>query len=159
MANFYKRKPMSEAKAAEVAEKKEKLRKLSKMVSDMPESERLERFRGNVLGCAGTVFSAFNTCFLIAQNPKCTLVGGFDQWKKQKRQVKKGETAMAIWIPAPFGSKEGEAIDSENKGMRFILKNCMFDISQTEEMTEAATEHYMTRKALASGESTALARV
>ncbi|HNC59609.1 MAG TPA: ArdC family protein [Leptospiraceae bacterium] len=140
---YYKRKPMSEDKAKEVAEKKDRLRKLSKMVSEMSESERLERFGGNVISCEGKSFSAFNTYFMIAQNEKCTLVGGFEQWKKQGRQVKKGETAMAIWIPAPFASKEAEVIPAgdanENKaGKRFILRNCMFDISQTEEIASVS---------------------
>lgn len=142
---YWKRKPMSENKVKEVAEKKDRLRKLSKMVSEMSETERLERFKGNVLSCEGKDFSAFNTCFMIAQNPKCTLVGGFKQWQERGRQVRKGETAMAIWIPAPFGSKEAETVPAgdanENKaGKRFILRNCMFDISQTEEMGKNASE-------------------
>lgn len=143
----------------EAATKRKKgLLQLSKDISEMTEEQKrafckyLDTSLGGVPVCNGQrVLSAFNSCFLMAQMPTVTVVGGFQQWKEQGRQVKKGEKAMAIWIRVN-GKQETDSIpDGETPEGKpgFVLRNCMFDISQTEALSEQFGEVSDSSEALA----------
>jgi antirestriction protein ArdC len=75
-----------------------------------------------------------------------TVVGGFQQWKRMGRMVRKGEKGLAIWFPRMraaaddggerrlvAGVSDGEDDDGEKMEMKFML-GTVFDISQTEEV-------------------------
>ena len=80
-----------------------------------------------------------------------SVVGGFSQWKKAGRRVKKGEKGMAIWFPRTkkAGSNEGEAEtalaipseildeNGETKTRTLFSIGTVFDISQTEPIAAA----------------------
>ena len=73
-------------------------------------------------------------CLLIAsQRPSATQVAGYRTWQKLKRQVRKGESGIAIFAPCPFkrevdkGNGETETVD----GMFFRAVH-VFDIEQTD---------------------------
>lgn len=78
----------------------------------------------------GRALSPFNMCLVAAQFPAATLVGGFRQWRKAGRIVRKGEHGMSLWVP--FRAKAEGADDAEQGGdVRFGM-GTVFDVSQTE---------------------------
>ena len=93
----------------------------------------------------GRTLSFGNQLLIALQRTDVTLVGGFHQWKKAGRAVKKGESGLMIWCPtdrrgereqvAPDGSTEKVISVDEKPG--FIL-GYVFDVSQTEEVTQGA---------------------
>lgn len=114
--------------------KREERRKLKKQFADkvkaMSESERqaiADKF--GVVTIEGRSLSCYNCCMVWMQNPSATVVGGFKQWKKSGRIVRKGQHGMAIWVP--IGTKDSDGNLSEVD--RCIL-GTVFDISQTEEI-------------------------
>ena len=66
-----------------------------------------------------------------------SIVGGFQQWRKQGRMVRKGEHGYMIWIPT-HRKEEGAPEDDEGE-LNFII-GYVFDVTQTEvaAMAEAA---------------------
>lgn len=133
-----RRQPTEEQKA-KTAERREKFRGLWKQVADMPELQRIQL--ANKFGlrtCEGHELSLCNSCLVCLQNPGASVLGGFRQWLKVGRAVRKGEHGCMIWIPstrkvaAPEGTAEpvnGEATDET----RFFI-GTLFDISQTQEV-------------------------
>lgn len=140
-------------------EKRAKLRELARLVSLMPEDERQRFVQAHpVHTCAGRILSPFNQCFAIMQNPQASMVGGFRQWLKVGRHVKKGERGLSIWVPTskrgetsaddgtapvalddiqsqelalPGASSEGETTTTRGRS-RFVLAT-VFDVMQTAE--------------------------
>lgn len=135
---------------AKAKEKRAKIREFSKRISDMTDAERqaiLDRI-GAVVTIEGRALSATNTMLLASQSDDLgrailpTVVGGFRQWKKAGRHVRKGERGLSIWIPLMKGEKaeqtppeEGE----EHERQQFALAT-VFDVTQTDETTETTTD-------------------
>jgi hypothetical protein len=114
-------------------EKRAKVRQLAKRVAGMTEIERMELAqRFPITTIEGRALSLHNQCLLIfqANGITPTLVGGFRQWKKAGRSVRKGQHGFSIWIPTGKKSEEGEIEDGEQ--VRFIC-GTVFDVTQTEE--------------------------
>ena len=81
----------------------------------------------------GHPLSPFNTCLIAAQCPAATIVGGFKQWLRAGRCVRKGEHGLAIWVPTV--KKDA---DTDNAETRFVM-GTVFDCSQTDALeVEAA---------------------
>ena len=85
----------------------------------------------------GREFSVNNQLLIAFQLPSASVVGGFDQWRKVGRCVRKGSKALAIWIPIGTGrdrdgapAENATATATDPDETRFILGN-VFDISQT----------------------------
>jgi hypothetical protein len=82
----------------------------------------------------GRELSPFNQCLLVHQNSSVSIVGGFQQWKKLGRSVKKGERSLAIWVPCgkqvENAGEAGANPDTDND--RFFILGSVFDITQTE---------------------------
>lgn len=74
--------------------------------------------------------SPTNKVLLTYQRADVTTVGGFQQWRKHGRSVKKGEHGLSIWFPSV--KKEKEPAKEEEKKEVFFLMGTVFDISQTE---------------------------
>jgi hypothetical protein len=111
------------------------MRNLCKKVSDLAPEQREELAKKFPIStCEGRTLSVFNQCFLQMQSESTlTLVGGFKQWKKVGRVVRKGEhSAGSIFVP--LGKKKEEEVDPEDDSVKFILVS-MFDITQTEEIS------------------------
>lgn len=128
---------------------REKLAALAGKVRAMSEEER-----GELAATYGTVtaegrpLSAFNSVFLAMQAGRPLLqVGGFRQWLKAGRAVRRGEHAAgSIWVPAWRG-RDGDAGALEDAGdgdggeharRRFLLVP-VFDVTQTEPAEPRAT--------------------
>lgn len=131
------------------SEKKNKIIALRKMLSQMPEDQRqavAEKF--GIVTVEGHQLTPYNQCFLISQsNINFSIVGGFQQWRKAGRTVKKGEHGFLILVPSknressekspldvPMGKEEDQNIDNfilDDEDIRFYSAT-VFDISQTE---------------------------
>lgn len=145
-----KRKPTPEQKA-KAEERREALRQLWAKVAEMTEEQRAQFAEkiGMIVTCEGHTLTPNNTILLAYQADNVTIVGGFQQWKKQGRQVRKGEKSMGIWIPskpktenansnaAPAWMENATPESGENKPSFFIFGS-VFDISQTEPITKDA---------------------
>lgn len=118
--------------------KKTKMRELAEQFAKLSESERVEL--SNQLGSLRTIegrpLSFKNSAMLYFQRKGVSIVGGFQQWKKAGRIVRKGEKSLVIFCPASKKPKEGEV--SEDSPLFFFAGN-VFDISQTEPLTPSET--------------------
>lgn len=118
-------------------ERRAKFKALWKQVAAMPELDRIKL--SNKLGlvtCEGHALSLGNTMLIALQLPGATVLGGFRQWLKHGRCVRKGEHGAMIWVPTG-GKKSSETTEAteataENE-TRFIV-GTVFDIGQTDEL-------------------------
>ncbi len=119
-----------------------KFRELVKQVAAMTSEQRdeLAERMGAVVNCEGRTLSIFNTCLLLQQHATPTIVGGFRQWRKQGRTVRKGQRGLTIWIPgrAKARTETPDAADADDANIRFFM-GTVFDISQTTENAPAYT--------------------
>lgn len=131
------RKPTEEQKA-KAAERRSRMRTLAANISKMSDSERAAmaaRLPG-VVTIEGRCLSMHNQLMLAFQMGSATVVGGFRQWKKAGRSVKRGQHGASIWIP--LGDKvtkddgSSETMNVEHFGLATV-----FDISQTEDGAES----------------------
>lgn len=112
---------------------------LWKQIAAMGESEKaVFAAKFGFRTCEGHELSLCNQMLVALQCPGATVLGGFRQWLKQGRVVRKGEHGVMIWVPiGEKKSNDGATDAAEESGRRFII-GTLFDISQTEEMeTEA----------------------
>lgn len=133
-------KTVSAEKAAKIEEskkRKEHIREVAKGLAKLSDEEKKELCKlVSVANVEGRTLSLNNTCLLAAQNPTVTIVGGFKQWIKQGRCVKKGEKALYIWFPVQKKDKAGNPVfvaATEDPLSPFFLLGAVFDISQTQE--------------------------
>jgi len=105
-----------------------------KQVAGMDEADRLAMASkmSGAITCEGRSLSLYNSCLMAVQRPDATIVGGFQQWRKQGRVVRKGEHGMMIWIPMITKNGDESAPVSPEAKTHFII-GTLFDISQTEE--------------------------
>jgi len=71
---------------------------LSKQIADMTDAQRSE-LAAKVVGIVtveGRSLSPHNVCMIAMQKPDAVLVGGFRQWLKAGRCVKKGEKGFLL---------------------------------------------------------------
>jgi antirestriction protein ArdC len=101
-----------------------------------------------VVTIEGHALSPINCSLVIMQCPVARTVGGFGQWRKNRRQVRKGQKGIMIWFPSKT-RQEGEDEDGEGEGgggRKFFRVGTVFDISQTDKVgsnheAETDTEH------------------
>ena len=117
--------------------KKQKIQAIYKSVKDLtPEQKQSIILSMLVKNPEGHTFSGNNMLLLNRQaaiyNPDIdfSVVGGFRQWQKHNRKVKKGESGFYIAIPS---KKENQ--EEENADETFFFFKAVFDISQTEELS------------------------
>lgn len=128
-----KRNPTPEQKA-KAEERRQALRDLWQKVSNMTEDQR-KQFAdrvGTVVTCEGHPLTVNNTILLAYQADNVTVVGGYQQWKQQGRQVMKGQRALGIWIPA--NKNKAEEAQAEDDKPSYFIFGSVFDITQTEPM-------------------------
>lgn len=72
-----------------------------------------------------------------------TVLGGFVEWRKQGRAVRKGEHGYMIWIPIGIRQEQVSAVDTNGELTTMLQDSSadvhftigtVFDISQTEEI-------------------------
>lgn len=100
----------------------------SKLVTD-PEKLKAfaDRWRGGF-----RQYSFYNMLLIAFQCGQATICAGFQQWKKHKRSVNKGEEALWILAPRFYDVKETDDNgDEEIKTVKYFFSVPVFDISQT----------------------------
>ena len=122
--------------------KKQKIKAIYQSVKDLTQDQKDQlMMQLNIKNPEGHYLSGRNCILLERQaaiyNPNITfsVVGGFNQWQKHNRQVKKGESGFYIAIPS---KKENQ--QSENNDEVFFFFKAVFDISQTEPIHQMAEE-------------------
>jgi hypothetical protein len=138
------RKPRKEATTEQkeaAAARRAGIKQLCAIVKALPVEKRvLLAASYGIRNPEGRELSPFNQCLLVHQNSSVSIVGGFQQWKKLGRSVKKGERALAIWVPCgkqAEGASDAGANPDTTEDRFFILGN-VFDITQTETEDEKA---------------------
>ena len=125
-----KRNPTPEQLAATQA-RREQFSAMVKTIAKLTDEERnILAQKCLAVNTEGKTLSLTNQMLIAYQRPGATVVGGFAQWLKQKRCVRKGEHGIAIWVPKTL-PKEDPAGDAEAR-LTFFM-GTVFDISQTEE--------------------------
>lgn len=125
--------------AAKEAQKKELKEQLAataeKIAQDKETAQRFTRFSRKF-----ETYSEKNQQLIFMQNEDATRCAGFQQWKKEGRQVRKGEHGIKIFAPTKFVIKDEDGKpEKDDKGETkkkdgFIMVT-VFDISQTDEIT------------------------
>lgn len=114
-------------------------RELWKVVAKMPDQERIAMAsKFGITTCEGRELSLCNQLLVAMQSPKASFVGGFRQWLKVGRAVRKGEHGAMIWVPISKGTgtmahDEASGQDFEVMQTRFLI-GTVFDIAQTDEV-------------------------
>jgi len=125
-------------------EKRKKMKELCKKVANMPEDQRAALAeRLPIATCEGHILSFFNNALIMFQGGiACTLVGGFQQWKRQGRIVMKGQHGYIIFFPKfpKNGNGEDEEIENTDDPEIRFYTTTVFDVTQTTEMDCAS--HY-----------------
>lgn len=109
---------------------RDKARDLARQIAKLSDSER--RARAPSLPIAtieGRSLSVINQILVATQKADATIVGGFRQWIKAGRVVKKGERGSYIWIPTVKKTDDADEVGET----RFMLAP-VFDVSQTVEI-------------------------
>lgn len=139
MKSTTKRREATPEQKAAAAERRERIKGLWKAVAAMPTEARVAfANEKGIRNPEGHALSASNSCLLAEQLATVSIVGGFKQWRAQGRMVRKGEKALAIWVPIA-GKVESEPADGEDGDRFFILGN-VFDISQTDVLSDGEEE-------------------
>ncbi len=120
-------------------EKKDKIIRIRKTLSEMTEEQRqaiADKF--GIVTVEGHLLTAHNQCFLVAQSEiNFSIVGGYRQWQKAGRSVRKGEHGFYIFVPSKTKEEsENSAEVSSDDETPFFFTAVVFDISQTELITE-----------------------
>jgi len=114
-------------------EKKEKIIRIRKTLSEMSEEQRqaiADKF--GIVTVEGHLLTPHNQCFLVAQSEiNFSIVGGFQQWKKAGRIVRKGENGFLIFVPSKTKQEENSENVSGDEDVHFFTAT-VFDISQTD---------------------------
>jgi hypothetical protein len=123
-------------------ERRAKFKALWKQVAAMPELERVHlAAQYGFRTVEGRELSLCNSMLIALQLPGASVLGGFRQWIKAGRCVRKGQHGAMIWVPTGC-RKAGEPAESpingspvpdgEGQDTRFMI-GTVFDIAQTEE--------------------------
>ena len=123
-----------------MTDRKTAMRALAREIGKMSQEQRsamAARFPG-IATIEGRSLSPFNTCLLATQSPSASVVGGFRQWIKAGRAVRKGEHGLCLWVPLmPRKAGDARAEGETDTRPGFIL-GTVFDVSQTSEIEAAA---------------------
>lgn len=122
----------AEEKTEFVAKKKARIAEIRAMLLSMTDEQRKQLLEDNgvIVTIEGHKLTDHNTIFLISQSEKnISVIGGFKQWMKAGRAVKKGEKSLLIFVPSL--KKEAEPTSTAPEDVFFLTAN-VFDISQTE---------------------------
>lgn len=119
--------------------KKQKIQAIYQSVKDLtPEQKDQLMMQLNIKNPEGHFLSG-NNCLLLDRQAAMyrpeisfSVVGGFNQWQKHNRKVKKGESGFYIAIPSR--KDKDQKTEPTKKDDLFFFFKAVFDISQTEEV-------------------------
>ena len=127
-----------EQKQQKRQEKKDKIIHIRKTLSEMSEEQRQAiADKYGIVTVEGHLLTPHNQCFLVAQSEiNFTVVGGFQQWKKAGRIVRKGEHGFLILVPSKTNQEQNSEMISDDEDVKFYSAT-VFDISQTEVLAKS----------------------
>ena len=125
------KKHATESQKQAARERREKLAGIAKQIAAMSPEDRAKLAAQGVATIEGHALSLKNSLLLIMQRAQVSVVGGFQQWRQAGRVVRKGEKALALWIPVSRKETDESGAETVNPGFRIAN---VFDISQTEEI-------------------------
>ena len=125
-------KPLTDAQIAARDARRARFSAIATQISAMTDEQRATLAASiSPTTVEGRPLSVHNACLLAIQCPTVTLVGGFQQWLKAGRAVRKGEHGLMIWAPSKARETTTDAQDSDTEQRHFIMVT-VFDVSQTE---------------------------
>lgn len=132
------KKVLNEQQKLAAKERREKFAKIYRDIANLPADERVSlASRMLCTTCEGHTLSPANQMLVAYQFPQSTMVGGFHQWRKIGRCVRKGEHGISIWIPRAEPKDEnkqpGEMSAKDLQSPGFFV-GTIFDISQTDQI-------------------------
>lgn len=155
---------LTEEQKAKAQERRERFKALWKTISDMTDEQRQAiADKYGFVSCEGHSYSPNNHMLIAMQCPTASVLGGFRQWIKQGRAVRKGEHGIMIWVKS--GERKGEAPQAQaeepsaveahdilsdapvtpgkpnGKRRSGFIVGTVFDISQTAEIGGQETEN------------------
>lgn len=113
-------------------EKRAKIKALRQRLARLSEEERRAlTARGLIATVEGRTLSLHNTLLVYLQSNghTPTVVGGFKQWRRTGRTVKRGEHGFTIWFPVGRKDEDDETVEVEK-----FYTATVFDISQTDDL-------------------------
>ena len=131
------------AQKAAAEQRRSAMRRLAAELAAMTDEQRaaLADRIGAVVTIEGHPLSIGNTMMLALQMPAATVVGGFRQWKRAGRQVRKGTHGAGIWVPLkgrkadepdPEDSQYDDPAETVSTSRPRFTIATVFDIAQTE---------------------------
>ena len=111
-------------------ERKAKLKELrGKLANLTPEARQILISRGLIATVEGRTLSLHNTLlvYLQANHTLPSVVGGYQQWRRAGKQVRRGEHGYMIWFPVGHKNEENELIEVDT-----FYTATVFDIGQIE---------------------------
>lgn len=130
--------PTDEQRAA-AAEKRAKFRALAAELARKTPEELSAMLGDWPTTIEGHRISMHNAVLAACQFPAVTVIGGFWQWRKAGRKVRKGEHGFMIWAPKTPSKDGDEDTTPEDVGLAGRVSEkwrftpvTVFDISQTE---------------------------
>lgn len=128
------KKELTPEQIARREEKRAAVRQIAARIKAMSEADRINfACKYGLRTIEARELSPFNQCLVLFQNPDASCVGGFRQWIKNGRAVRKGERGLSIWVPTGRKSENPETGDTETDKVGFVL-GTVFDIAQTDEI-------------------------
>lgn len=132
------RKQPTQEQKDKAAARRERFRELARVVGELTDEQRAAlAMKAGIRTIEGHELTPLNQCLLVSQRDRVSVVGGFVQWKKAGRAVRKGESGLSIWVPiAKRGGGKlpdkttGEGGDSS--GRPGFIMGTVFDITQTD---------------------------
>jgi len=112
-------------------EKSAKIKAIREKILSLSDQEREALSAISIPTIEGRFLSVHNVLMIVSQFPFMpTVVGGFKQWMKAGRSVKKGEHGAVILFPVGPKDDQGNLEDAEK-----FYSATVFDISQTESLS------------------------
>lgn len=126
-----RREPTPEQKAR-AQERRAKLREMAGKIGKLTDTERAALVSDWPTTIEGHRVSLKNAC-LIAFQGGATVIGGFQQWRRAGRFVRKGAQSLGIFIPLGTRKIQNDsgAVQFDGEAVAFGFAS-VFDISQTE---------------------------
>ena len=136
-----KKRQLTEEQQAARDQRRAGFRELAKKISKLNPEERakLAAKMPALVTVAGHPLSAFNCCLVAYQFPNATIVGGFRQWIKAGRVVRKGQHGFSIYVPTGKkgdDTEPSEAETAESAGRPKFIAGTLFDVSQTDPLPD-----------------------
>jgi antirestriction protein ArdC len=117
---------------------RERMQPAINKIRKMTEEQKMDLvIKYGIHNTEGHRLSGFNHALIFAQwldeETTPTIVGGYKQWQKQGRQVRKG--SHAVFIAVPSQKKQAEETPEDEEDIFFLYKP-VFDLSQTKAKRE-----------------------